>query len=183
MGCKFQFWVRGTQVGGLDYLVRCLPSRPNHLRNIYSKNIGNFEALTLIEWKNCHFLAVTENLWFLRLVLESMTTPIRILKIKLTWFFSCLFTFYSNFSKICWKNKCYKNQVPTNKMTLLRCLDINFYINFQNQLKKVWDTAIWGQNSLLNFHQISTFLWKLRPLFWPQMAVSQTFFNWFWKFI
>ena len=31
---KFQFWVRGTQVGGLDYLVRCLPSRPNHLRNI-----------------------------------------------------------------------------------------------------------------------------------------------------
>ena len=37
---KFQFWVRGTQVGGLDYLVRCLPSRPNHLRNIIcSKDI------------------------------------------------------------------------------------------------------------------------------------------------
>ena len=30
----FEFLVRGTQVGGLDYLVRCLPSRPNHLRNI-----------------------------------------------------------------------------------------------------------------------------------------------------
>ena len=29
----FQAKVRGTQVGGLDYLVRCLPSRPNHLRN------------------------------------------------------------------------------------------------------------------------------------------------------
>ena len=28
------FWVRGTQVSGLDYLVRCLPSRSNHLHNI-----------------------------------------------------------------------------------------------------------------------------------------------------
>ena len=36
---KFQFWVRGTQVGGLDYLVRCLPSRPNHLRNIFQKEL------------------------------------------------------------------------------------------------------------------------------------------------
>ena len=23
-------------MGGLDYLVRCLPSRPNHLRNFYN---------------------------------------------------------------------------------------------------------------------------------------------------
>ena len=38
--------------------------------------------LTLIEQKNYHFLAVTENLRFLKLVLESMTTPIRIPKIK-----------------------------------------------------------------------------------------------------
>ena len=38
--------------------------------------------LTLIEQKNYHFLAVTENLWFLELVLESITTPIRIPKIK-----------------------------------------------------------------------------------------------------
>ena len=28
-------------MGGLDYLVRCLPSRPNHLRNIVEyKQIG-----------------------------------------------------------------------------------------------------------------------------------------------
>ena len=40
------------------------------------------DPLTLIEWKNCHFLAVTENHWSLKLVLESMTTPIRIPKIK-----------------------------------------------------------------------------------------------------
>ena len=39
-------------------------------------------SLTLIEQKNYHFLAVTENLRFLKLVLESMTTPIRIPKIK-----------------------------------------------------------------------------------------------------
>ena len=38
--------------------------------------------LTLIEQKNYHFLAVTENLQFLKLVLESMTISIRILKIK-----------------------------------------------------------------------------------------------------
>ena len=50
-------------------------------------------------------MAVTENHQFLKLVLESMNTPIRIPKIKYIWFFSCLSTFYSNFSKICWKNK------------------------------------------------------------------------------
>ena len=38
---KIQFWVRGTQVSGLDYLVRCLPSRPNHLRNINIALAGN----------------------------------------------------------------------------------------------------------------------------------------------
>ena len=124
-------------------------------------------SLTWIEWKNCHFLAVTENHRSLKLVLESMTTPIRIPKIKETCFFSCLFTFYSKISKICWKNNCYKNQVPTNKMALSRCLEINFYINFQNQLKKVWDTAIWGQNRGLNFHKNVEIWWKLRWLFWP----------------
>ena len=138
--------------------------------------------LTLIEWKNCHFLAVTENHRSLKLVLESMTTPIRIPKIKETCFFSCLFTFYSKISKICWKNKCYKNQVPTNKMALSRCLEINFYINFKKELKKVWDTAIWGQNRGLNFHKNVEIWWKLRPLFWPQKLVFQAFFNWLWKF-
>ena len=29
---RFQFWVRGTQVGGLDYLVHSSPVRSNHLR-------------------------------------------------------------------------------------------------------------------------------------------------------
>ena len=28
-------FVKDTQVGGFDYLVTCLPSRPNHLRNIF----------------------------------------------------------------------------------------------------------------------------------------------------
>ena len=45
--CKFQFWVRGTQVGGLDYLVRCLPSRPNHLRNIEIKQLCGQNNLVL----------------------------------------------------------------------------------------------------------------------------------------
>ena len=43
--------------------------------------------------------------------------------------------------------------MPTNKMTLLRCLEINFCINFQKQLKKVWNTAISAQNRGLNFHK------------------------------
>ena len=45
---------------------------------LYSDN----HLLTLIEQKNYLFLVVTENLRFLKLVLESMTTPIRIPKIK-----------------------------------------------------------------------------------------------------
>ena len=33
-----KFWVRSAQVGGLDYLVRCLPSRPNHQHMFFSIN-------------------------------------------------------------------------------------------------------------------------------------------------
>ena len=125
-------------------------------------------------WWNCR------SLWF---TIESFSPIMEITKIYQLQNFSCLFTFYSSLSEIYWKNKCYERQVPSIKITLLKCLEINFYINFHNQLKKVWDTAIWDQNIHLNFHQISTFLWKLRLLFWPQKAVSQAFFNWLWKFI
>ena len=40
-----------AQVVGLDYLVRCLPSRPNHLRNIVIKKL---KSATLIFF--CIFL-------------------------------------------------------------------------------------------------------------------------------
>ena len=35
-------------MGGLDYLVRCLPSRPNHLRNIYMFIAGNLSEIIVI---------------------------------------------------------------------------------------------------------------------------------------
>ena len=113
------------------------------------------------EWQFKTFLAKMEKFW---------------------WDAFTVYLYYRGFSDICWKNKCYKRQVPSIKITLLRCLEINFYINFHNQLKKVWDTAIWGQNSSLNFPKNVEIWWKLRWMFWPQMAVSQTFFNWLWKF-
>ena len=94
------------------------------------------------------------SLWF---TLESFSPIIEITKIYQLQIFSYLFTFYSSLSRICWKNKCYKKQVPSKIFTLLRCLKINFCINFHNQLKKVWNVNFWGQNSGLNFHQISKF--------------------------
>ena len=94
------------------------------------------------------------SLWF---TLESFSPIKEITKIYQLQIFSCLFTFYSHLSRICWKNKCYKKQVPSNFFTLLRCQEINFYAYFHNQLKKVWNVNFWGQNTDLSFHQISTF--------------------------
>ena len=114
------------------------------------------------------------SLWF---TLESFSPIKEITKIYQLQIFSCLFTFYSHLSRICWKNKCYKKQVPSNFFTLLRCQEINFYAYFHNQLKKVWNVNFWGQNSGLNFHKNVETWWKLRPLFWPQKLTFQTFFN------
>ena len=55
---------------------------PGESENVSRQITQWITTLTWIEQKNYHFLAVTENLWFLKLVLESMTTPIRIPKIK-----------------------------------------------------------------------------------------------------
>ena len=82
-----------------------------------------------------NFLFILNSCWMKRLslfggsyplrsskfILESVTTSIWTTNIKHICFFSCLFTFYSNVSKICWKKKCYKNHVPMNKITLLGC--------------------------------------------------------------
>ena len=113
-------------------------------------------------------------LWF---TLESINPIMEIIKINQFQNFSCLFTFYSSLSRICWKNKCYKQQVPSKIFTLVRCLKINFCINFHNQLKKVWNVNFWVQNSGLNFHKNVENWWKLRLLFWPQKLTFQTFFN------
>ena len=61
---------------------RCLHYFPIHVQGSKFRGVPKFWVLTWIEQKRYHFLAVTENLWFLELVLESMTTPIRIPKIK-----------------------------------------------------------------------------------------------------
>ena len=87
------------------------------------------------------------------------------------WFFSYLFTFYSNLSKICRKTiACAYEQSH-----LLRCLEIIFNTNFQNQLKKVWNTAIWGQNSHLNFRKISHFCQNWGSCFGPKWPCSRLF--------
>ena len=113
------------------------------------------------------------------LTMVGLSTSIRSAMKKELRVFSCLFTFYSSLSRICWKNKCYKKQVPSKIFTILRCLEINFYVNFHNQLKKVWNVNFWGQNSSLNFHKNVENWWKLRLLFWPQKLTYafQTFFN------
>jgi len=113
-------------------------------------------ALTQSVRKNLTKNASGQNhrsLWF---TLESFSPIKEITKIYQLQIFSCLFTFYSHLSRICWKNKCYKKQVPSNFFTLLRSQEINFYAYFHNQLKKVWNVNFWGQNSGLSFHQIST---------------------------
>ena len=134
-----------------------------HFNTYYSKRLNKKRV-----WSN------HRSLWF---TTESFSPIMEITKIYQLQIFSCLFTFYSSLSRICWKNKCYKKQVPSKIFTLLRCLEINFYVNFHNQLKKVWNVNFWGQNSGLNFHKNVETWWKLRPLFWPQKLTFQTFFN------
>ena len=63
------------------------------------------------------------SLWF---TTESFSPIMEITKIYQLQIFSCLFTFYSSLGRICWKNKCYKKQVPSKIFTILRCLEINF---------------------------------------------------------
>ena len=69
------------------------------------------------------------SLWF---TIESFSPIMEITKIYQLQIFSCLFIFYSSLSRICWKNKCYKKQVPSKIFTLIRCLEINSYVNFHN---------------------------------------------------
>ena len=95
--------------------------------------------------------------------IKSKIITIWITKTEWLQFFSCLFAFSSSFSIFCWKNKCYKKQVPSLKIDSASSLEINFYI-FQNQLKKVWDKTIWGQNSHLNFHKTT---------FWPNPSQAK----------
>ena len=143
---------------------------------ILPRRIGNYPKIsTLLKLKlNTHYLKrLNKNCgWsnhrLLPFTLESINPIMEITKIYQLQIFSCLFTFYSSLSRICWKNKCYKKQVPSKIFTLLRCQEINFYVNFHNQLKKVWNVNFWGQNSGLNFHKNVETWWKLRSLFWPQ---------------
>ena len=73
--------------------------------------------------------------------IKSKIITIWITKTEWLQFFSCLFAFSSSFSIFCWKNKCYKKQVPSLKIDSASSLEINFYI-FQNQLKKVWHSYL-----------------------------------------
>ena len=145
-------------------------SLPQYIINTYYSKRLNKKRV----WSN------HRSLWFTP---GSFSPIMEITKIYQLQIFSCLFTFYSSLSRIFWKNKCYKKQVPSKIFTLVRCLEINFYVIFHYQLKKVWNVNFWGQNSGLNFHKNVEIWWKLRWLFWPQMALSQPFFNWLWKII
>ena len=107
------------------------------------------------------------------LTMVGLSTSIRSAMKKELRVFSCLFTFYSSLSRICWKNKCYKKQVPSKIFTLLRCLEINFYVNFHNQLKKVWNVNFWGQNSSLIFQKNVDTWWKLGWMFWPPKLIFE----------
>ena len=123
------------------------PSCSKMGKKLCFKNINTYYSKRLNKkrvWSN------HRSLWF---TIESFSPIMEITKIYQLQIFSCLFTFYSSLSRICWKNKCYKKQVPSKFFTLLRCLKINFCINFHNQLKKVWNVNFWGQNSDLNFHK------------------------------
>ena len=91
-------------------------SRPQSLRSRFE-----WEFFNSCWMKRLSLFGGSYRLRSSKFILESVTTSIWTTNIKHISFFSCLFTFYSNFSKICWKKKCYKNHVPMNKITLLGC--------------------------------------------------------------